>query len=793
MMKKILSTLFAVCTVFTTFASGQWTLRERTFDVDTVFHATVGPGTTQTSVYLTGPAVLHVFYTTIDLNNEFVNIHAVSGTDNSAGCENISSMAVRKSTDNAHYFAGVNADFFQTSGRVGEPLSNCIVEGEIFRLVNNGRVHFSSGKDWVDIFKTKFSAKISNGTVSKKVSGINKALGTNDLALFTSRYASKTVTAEGVAEVTIKPVEGVVKCGTTKFVVTSAPVTTGGSAIPAGECVLAGSSSNVDFVSGLKEGDELTLTLNITSDGKDINDIVGQVGGLPEILHEGEILGTEASPSLLDPLHPRTAIGYNADRTKLVMLVVDGRGVSAGVSSPDLAAIMLNTGCSYAMNLDGGGSSSLYIEALGTRNKPSDGKERAVANGVFAVANCPVDKTPETIEFVTKAISLPRYSYYTPTVYAYNKYGVLIDTDFKGYTLSCDDDFGTVTDDGKSLLCNGTGYKALRATYGDCTTSIPVKIVDASPRFRLSSVVVDPYNAYTSELVSTIGGVDSPVDNSVMTWSSEDSNIAAVDNLGNITAVSKGETVIHAVLDAYDLTLSVKVEVPTTRYISLFGDAALTLAKSSLKSDATVTKTDNGFDLDFTISAKRGTYAGVKTNVNTYAIPDSIRMSVNPGTASITKVVFSYVGYDGRTKYATFTPEFTENTTVDLLFPVKEIVDNSLRESFPINFTGVNFYLNNSASSTHKISVKSLNQVYDSVKESGGVETVQGGNENFILAPNPVNPCETVSLGKYSRFAVYSLAGVKVNEGEGTHFTAPEVKGVYVVSVEKSSQKLIVK
>ena len=155
-MKKILSTLFAVCTVFTTFASGQWTLRERTFDVDTVFHATVGPGTTQTSVYLTGPAVLHVFYTTIDLNNEFVNIHAVSGTDNSAGCENISSMAVRKSTDNAHYFAGVNADFFQTSGRVGEPLSNCIVEGEIFRLVNNGRVHFSSGKDWVDIFKTKF-------------------------------------------------------------------------------------------------------------------------------------------------------------------------------------------------------------------------------------------------------------------------------------------------------------------------------------------------------------------------------------------------------------------------------------------------------------------------------------------------------------------------------------------------------------------------------------------------------------------------------------------------------------
>ena len=161
--------------------------------------------------------------------------------------------------------------------------------------------------------------------------------------------------------------------------------------------------------------------------------------------------------------------------------------------------------------------------------------------------------------------------------------------------------------------------------------------------------------------MSKTGEVEALIDNTVMTWYSDDANVATVDANGLIKAVTQGNTNIHAVLASTDIALPVTVQTPATRYKSLFGEAELALTKSGLKSDATVTKTGEGFDLDFTVSSTRGTYVGIKTNANTFAIPDSLRMSINPGTAEITKIVFSYVSVDGRTKYVTFTPEFTQH------------------------------------------------------------------------------------------------------------------------------------
>jgi hypothetical protein len=58
--------------------------------------------------------------------------------------------------------------------------------------------------------------------------------------------------------------------------------------------------------------------------------------------------------------HPRTAIGYTAN-DEIIILVVEGRhpGVAEGATLPQLARILKSLGCIEAMNLDGGGSSSL--------------------------------------------------------------------------------------------------------------------------------------------------------------------------------------------------------------------------------------------------------------------------------------------------------------------------------------------------------------------------------------------------------------------------------------------------
>ena len=86
--------------------------------------------------------------------------------------------------------------------------------------------------------------------------------------------------------------------------------------------------------------------------------------------------------------HPRTAVGITADG-RLILLVVDGRSEkSNGASLLDLGQIMLSLGVADAINLDGGGSSTMITYANGsytTRNSPSDGSLRAVFNSLVLV------------------------------------------------------------------------------------------------------------------------------------------------------------------------------------------------------------------------------------------------------------------------------------------------------------------------------------------------------------------------------------------------------------------------
>jgi exopolysaccharide biosynthesis protein len=82
-------------------------------------------------------------------------------------------------------------------------------------------------------------------------------------------------------------------------------------------------------------------------------------------------------------------IGVDHAGTKLVLLTIDGRrpGTATGMTGPEMAAEMLRLGCDDAMNLDGGGSTTLIIRdpssgELKVVNQPSDKHERAVADVV---------------------------------------------------------------------------------------------------------------------------------------------------------------------------------------------------------------------------------------------------------------------------------------------------------------------------------------------------------------------------------------------------------------------------
>lgn len=105
----------------------------------------------------------------------------------------------------------------------------------------------------------------------------------------------------------------------------------------------------------------------------------------PLMIYDGKVIKQEVNP-FNDNRHPRTAVGITKNN-HLICVVVDGRSSeSYGMSINELARVMEALGCIYAMNLDGGGSSTAWIKEKGVVNHPSDNKlfdnagERKVAN-----------------------------------------------------------------------------------------------------------------------------------------------------------------------------------------------------------------------------------------------------------------------------------------------------------------------------------------------------------------------------------------------------------------------------
>lgn len=126
------------------------------------------------------------------------------------------------------------------------------------------------------------------------------------------------------------------------------------------------------------------------------------VGGRPMIVRDSTILprlDSAGGGAFGKARHPRTAAGTARAGRRLILAVVDGRQspYSDGMSLNELATLMLALGARDAINLDGGGSSTLvYADpaaagALRIANRPSDKEgERAVGDALAIVNRCTV-------------------------------------------------------------------------------------------------------------------------------------------------------------------------------------------------------------------------------------------------------------------------------------------------------------------------------------------------------------------------------------------------------------------
>lgn len=743
-MKKYYLLLFLT---FSTLSLSAQTLviDDQIYQVDTLKNHSVGPGTHFTSIRLTGPARIDVFFLAVDLTNPYLTFKSVLGKDSIYSMETPTALAKRKSTPGAIYLAGTNGDFYDMS--IGYPVAGNMSDSEIARIPNNDRNVFAIDENKIpELGIMTYNGNVTFGSSSWPITSVNHTRSENALVLYNHHNGQSTHTNQWGTEVGIELLPGS-SWGvnrTLRAKVIDVEKNKGNHVIPAGQAVLSGHGTSAAGLDQLSLGDEIDITLNLIMNGNDQSFWTQMSGGdnYRLMLKDG-IVETQ---SVWNELHPRTAIGYSQTRDTLFLCVVDGRGESVGVTTKQLAQLMKSAGAYTALNMDGGGSSCMYIEKYGSPvNALVGGYERPVANSVFVVSSAPTDPVIAKITPYRNGIMLPRNGEYIPQFYGYNQYGVLLDMDVQNVVLSCPSEVGRI--ENNKFIASGMQSGDITATYNQ--TVIAHIHVDYLPiegiNILLDSVIVDHRSDYPIEVQASSGGNISAIASSALLWNITDPDICSVEN-GVLKALKNGKTLVYGTMENIKDSIWVSVEIPASNRIPMETFASLdgwTLTKSTQFSDA-VFNHDNlpahwqqGAAVNFTYQSGLVPFIRLANrSVHTYGLPDTLKIVFNAGNTSVDR---AQIFIKANNKQGTVSKNFQlvpSNTDIEWSIPLNEVFDTSDRAVYPVSFDNVNFYLTSmTVGQTYTLALKEIAQVYVGVNSTAIKQASM--ETTFRIYPNP--------------------------------------------------------
>ena len=262
----------------------------------------------------------------------------------------------------------VNGDFFYTEPRGSYTLGPMMTGGNFMYAPASPEVVLALGRDrspWVGAAsELRFALQSADGSAIA-LQGINHIPGEHAASLFNGYWGPElTLEAEGCFAAFAPPdlnlrVPDVFGCG---------PLA--GIALPPGTFTIVARGAAAEWLQS-QSANPLGVAHSFPLNGVDF-----MVAGSHILMHGG------VQPAITpDKRHPRTAIGVDASGF-LYLLVVDGRSEkSLGMTLPELQAYVSQMGMTNAINLDGGGSSTLVLRGT-LMNVPAEGKERPVASFV---------------------------------------------------------------------------------------------------------------------------------------------------------------------------------------------------------------------------------------------------------------------------------------------------------------------------------------------------------------------------------------------------------------------------
>ena len=327
----------------------------------------------------TGPWVINL----LRVDPKQIDLRVVHALDEGVGLETTSSIAARHGA-----VAAVNAGFFRTTGTYrGEPSGVLAIDGKLISEPIQNRAAFGlinrSDRSEIIFGHLRFSGHVESTRGRRHaINGMNRPRAADELIVYTPEFHRTTLT-------TPEGVEAIVRRNKIIRVNDRA----GSNVIPAGGLVISASGRARDWaLANLRSGSRIRIDTKLVPVESEMADLWKRasfiVGGGPQLIIDSRAAITSEAEAVAarfaSDRHPRTAIARLKDG-RVLLATVDGRQPSAsvGMSLPELANLLLEFGAAEAINLDGGGSTTMVIHGK-LVNTPSDQTgERPVSDAIL--------------------------------------------------------------------------------------------------------------------------------------------------------------------------------------------------------------------------------------------------------------------------------------------------------------------------------------------------------------------------------------------------------------------------
>ncbi len=283
---------------------------------------------------------------------------------------------------------GVNGDYYVVS--TGVPLGVVITDGVLRSWAPGYEAVAFRADGTAFVGEPDLTVTMDTGTAICQIAAVNKIRSPGGIYLFTSDFSETTGNTLPGVDVILSTGDDLTVGGLVSATVVEVLEGTQATALSEGQMVLSVNSASdpalAETLRSLAPGS--IVSLSVSSDDSAWRDAKEAVGGLYRLLKDGEV-----QSGLENEFAPRTAVGIRPDGT-VILYTVDGRqpGYSIGAMMTMVANRLQELGCTEAMCLDGGGSTTLAATIPGDDgasliDSPSGGYQRANSTCILLVSD----------------------------------------------------------------------------------------------------------------------------------------------------------------------------------------------------------------------------------------------------------------------------------------------------------------------------------------------------------------------------------------------------------------------